>query len=136
MMMMVVLGALMCLLLHVKTQNSTERRFTAGDTDNRRVVMKMCLHCGARAIQSCFIQQICLGQNDQVCRADLIFKKFINRAFMIKFFIGGALPLKGLKVMRDATTSQCRTVDKRDHPIKHHFRPDVGPAESLHQRLR
>ena len=136
MMVAVVLGAVMRLLLHVKPQNSAKRRFTTGDTDDWRVVMNMCLDCGARTMKSCFIQYICLGQNDQICRADLIFKKFVNRAFMIKFFIGGALPLKGLKVMRDTATSQCRTVDKRDHPIKHHLRPDVGPAESLHKRLR
>jgi hypothetical protein len=132
----VVLGAMMRLVFHIQPQNSAEWRFATGDRDDRGVVMEMRLNGGARPLDTDIIKHVCLGHNDQIRCADLVLEKLIDRAVMIKLLIGSTLPLKGFKIMRDAATSQRRTIDKRDHPIQHDLCPDVGPAKGLHKRLR
>ena len=55
---------------------------------------------------------------------------------MIQLFISGTLGLNCCHIMRNRPRCQGRSVNKRDHPVKHNLSADIWPVKCLNQGLR
>ena len=130
------LGAVMRLFFHIKTKNRIQRNLAASNSDNRRSFRQFFFHALAGPGNTILVQHICLGQNNQVGRINLVFKQFIDWAFVVQLVISSALCLKRVKIVGNPTRGKCRTVNQRDNAIKHHPRAHIRPTERLHERLR
>ena len=126
----------MRLRFHLEAEDGVHRRRAARYWNDRGRGLELLFDRCAGAAEPGFVQHVGLRQHDQVGSADLVGKQLVDRAFMIEFLVGGALRLERVEVMRHPAIGQRRAIDKRDNPVEHHLRFDVGPVEGLDKRLR
>ncbi len=67
---------------------------------------------------------------------NLILKKFLQGAFMIKGFVRCPLGINLVVVISETTFGNSCGIDHRHHAIDSHLRLDLRPVESRDQRLR
>ncbi len=82
------------------------------------------------------VQQIALGQNDEVGAGDLILEHFLDRIVMVERLVGAALCGKRVEVGSDPAFGEGRAVDHGNDAVDRHAAFHGGPLERLHQRLR
>lgn len=131
-------AAVFDILLHRKAetnQNGGVDCAIRGD-DDLRGPRQMLENMSLRLFQTGVIEEIGLGEHDEIGAGDLILEDFFHRIVVIERFVIRPLGGKRFHVMRHLALCKGGTVHDSHHGIHRYAALDRRPLERLHQGLR
>ena len=97
---------------------------------------QMPAHRRAGAVACRVVEQVALGQDDEVGAGHLVLEHLLDRVVMVNRLVGIALAQQRILVGGHFAGRQRRAVDNRHHAVHRYPVLHARPLEGLHQRLR